>query len=79
MAAPTTLEKIRYKKGWTLLELRKKVKNLISYPTLIMIDRGYRMVKGKKVKYNPNPRTLRYLAEVCNVKPSQVYEPRHEE
>lgn len=61
----TPLQKLLEVHNMDLLSV--KYKTGISYPTLIDINRGYKIVGGKKVKYAPNKRTLKDIAELFNV------------
>lgn len=86
---PTPLQKLRHKKAWTLSQLYLKLREAetpISFPTLILLDHGYRskvirdengkISRKEKLPYTPNPRTLADIARLFNVKPSAVYEDR---
>lgn len=61
----TPLQKLLEEHNMDLLTVRHKTG--IAYPTLIDINRGYKMKHGKKIKYSPNKRTLKDIAELFNV------------
>lgn len=87
---PTPLEKLRHKKGWRLIRVKKELDargTPISYPTLLRIEHGYRTVierdkKGNilqeiKMPYNPRPGYLMILAKLFKVKDANcIYEDR---
>lgn len=86
---PTPIQHLLHKKAWTLSDLflkLKKNKTPCSYPTLLLIKKGYRkkiirlpdgtISKFEKVPYHPNRRTLADIGKIFKVKPDQVYEDR---
>lgn len=46
----------------------------IPYPTLININRGYNMVKGKKIKYTPHRGTRMILEDFFGVPWEKIFE-----
>lgn len=91
---PTPLENLRHKKGWRLVQVKEELKKRgtpISYPTLLRIEHGYRIVitrdkatgeviKEKKMPYKPRPGYLMILAKLFKVKDEKsIYEDRSKE
>ncbi len=76
---PTPLKKCRHAKGWRLVRVKKeliKIGTPVSWPTLVMVDNGYRSVKGKKKAYKPNMSTLIFLGKLFKKKPKSMYKDR---
>lgn len=90
---PTPLQKLRNRKGWRLNRVAEELKKRgtpISWPTLLMIDHGFRsviirdkegqIIKEGKKPYKPRPGYLMILAKLFKVKDySTMYEDRSKE
>lgn len=61
----TPLQNLLNEYGLNLLDIKEKTG--ISYPVLIDINRGYRLKHGKRIKYIPQKRTMRDIAEAFNI------------
>lgn len=48
----------------------------LPYPTLLNVNRGYNMVKGKKVKYTPHRGTRMILEDFFGVPWEKIFEDR---
>ena len=86
---PTPLKTLRHKKGWRLSHLCAELKRKetpISWPTLVMIDNGFRakvkrdengkIISRKRQKYKPSRHILAALAKFFKVKPDAIYSDR---
>lgn len=80
---PTPVQHRLHELTWSLTRLHQELKKKqtpITYPTLINIKRGYKLINGKKKKYSPSLRTtLADIGKVLKIKPEQVYEDRSSE
>lgn len=89
-STPTPLKRLLFEHGLDLIELKKPTK--ICYPTLLHVCHGFKVKTVKetidgqptkrriKIKYTPEDRTLRDIADFFGVKnPKEVYEHRHED
>ena len=79
---PTPLQKCRHKKGWRLVTVKQKLIERgtpVSWPILVNVDRGFKMVKGKKMPYHPFDRTLADIGRLFKKKAKDIYEDRSQE
>lgn len=90
---PTPLQKLRHKKGWRLNRVEQELKKRgtpISWPTLLLIDHGFRsvitrdkegeIIREQKKPYKPRPGYLMILAKLFKVKDANtMYEDRSKE
>lgn len=87
----TPLKKLRFKIGWRLNKLHQELKRkklYISWPTLVKIDNACRYIEiknaqgkiidKKKVKYNPNKKSIQKIAKLLRVKKSAVYSQKNQ-
>lgn len=86
---PAPLRELRHKKGWRLVHVSEQLIKRgtpVSWPILINIDRGYKVLilrdNTKKIisiqikKYNPSRHTKNDIAKLFKVKPQQIYADR---
>lgn len=86
---PTPHQILRHKKGWRLVHVHQELLKRgtpVSYPTLLMIDKGFRpvnvrdenkkIISRKKKKYKPSRYTLILLSKLYKVKPEEIYSDR---
>lgn len=79
---PTPLQRFCHKKGWRLVRVKEELiarGTPVSWPILVNINRGFKMVKGKKFPYHPTNRILIDIGKLFKKKAAQMYEDRSKE
>ena len=85
----TPLQKLRHQKGWRLIRVQRELQKQgtpISWPTLINIDRGFKVVvirdenkqilEERKLPYKPGKRLLTDIADLFDVPVKKIYQDR---
>lgn len=72
----TKMEGLNFKAGLTRGLKDVEDGTHLPYPTLINVNRGFQMIKGKKVKYTPSRSTKMILTDFYGVPWEDIWEDR---